>query len=100
MPKSHAPYPPEFRREAVRLIRISGKSLAQIGRELEVTTETLRQWLKQADIDDGLRDNGLTTEETDEVRRLRREVKTLREEREILLKAAAFFAKETGQTPR
>jgi Integrase core domain len=73
---------------------------AQIGRDLEVTTETLRIWLKQADIDDGLRHDGLTTEETEEVRFLRREVKTLREEREILLKAAAFFAKETGQTPR
>jgi transposase len=100
MPKSHAPYPPEFRAEAVRLLRTSGKSMAQIGRELEVTTETLRQWLKQADLDEGLRHDGLTTEETEEVRRLRREVKTLREEREILLKAAAFFAKETGQTPR
>jgi transposase len=100
MPKSHAPYPPEFRAEAIRLLRTSGKSMAQIGRELEVTTETLRQWIKQADLDDGLRHDGLTTEETEEVRRLRREVKTLREEREILLKAAAFFAKETGQIPR
>jgi len=100
MQKSHAPYPPEFRAEAIRLLRSSGKSMAQVGRELEVTTETLRQWLKQADIDDGLRHDGLTTEETEEVRRLRREVKTLREEREILVKAAAFFAKETGQTPR
>jgi transposase len=100
MPKSHAPYPPEFRAEAIRLIRTSGKSMAQIGRELEVTTETLRQWVKQADLDDGLRHDGLTTEETEEVRRLRREVKTLREEREILLKAAAFFARETGQIPR
>ncbi len=95
MPKSHAPYPPEFRTEAIRLIRSSGKSLAQIGRELQVTTETLRQWSKQAEIDDGQRHDGLTTEETEEVRRLRREVKTLREEREILLKAATFFAKET-----
>src|SRR5260370_32301388 len=91
MPKTHPPYPPEFRAEAIRLIRTSGKSMAQIGRELEVTTETLRQWVKQADLDDGLRHDGLTTEETEEVRRLRREVKTLREEREILLKAAAFF---------
>jgi transposase len=100
MPKSHAPYAPEFRAEAIRLLRTSGKSMAQIGRELQVTTETLRQWIKQADIDDGLRHDGLTTEESEEVRRLRREVKILREEREILLKAAAFFAKETGQTPR
>src|SRR5579859_5627471 len=100
MPKSHAPYPPEFRAEATRLMRTSGKSMAQIGRELEVTTETLRIWRKQADIDDGLRHDGLTTEETEEVRQLRREVKRLREEREILLKAAAFFAQETGQTPQ
>jgi len=100
MPTSHAPYPPEFRREAVRLMRTSGRSVAQIARELAVTTETLRQWRKQADIDDGLRHDGLSTEDTEEVRRLRREVKTLREEREILLKAAAFFAQETGHTPR
>jgi transposase len=100
MPKSHAPYPPEFRAEAIRLLRTSGKPTAQIARELDVTTETLRIWRKQADVDDGLRHDGLTTEETEEVRQLRREVKRLREEREILLKAAAFFAKETGQTPR
>jgi transposase len=100
MPKSHPPYPPEFRAEAIRLLRTSGKSIAQIARELEVTSETLRIWRKQADIDDGLRHDGPTTDETEEVRRLRREVKTLREEREILIKAAAFFAKETGQTPR
>jgi len=91
----HDPYPPEFRAEAIRLVRTSGKPLAQIGRELQVTTETLRHWSKQADLDDGVRHDGLTTEETEEVRRLRREVKTLREEREILVKAATFFAKET-----
>ena len=99
MPKSHAPYPPEFRAEAIRLMRSSGKTTSQIARELDVTTETLRIWRKQADIDEGIRHDGLTTEETEEVRQLRREVKRLREEREILLKAAAFFAKETGQTP-
>lgn len=95
MPKSHAPYPPEFRVEAIRLARSSGKPMAQIARQLGVTSETLRIWLKQADLDDGLRHDGLTAEETEEVRRLRREIKTLREEREILLKAATFFAKET-----
>jgi transposase len=100
MPKSHAPYPPEFRAEAIRLIRTSGKSLVQLGRALQVTTETLRDWSKQAELDDGLRHDGLTTAETEEVRRRRREVKTRREEREILVKAAAFFAKETRQTPR
>src|SRR5712692_9456598 len=98
MSKSHPPYPPEFRTEAIRLVRSSGKSVAEIARRLEVSTETLRLWVRQADIDEGLRQDGLTTAETEEVRRLRREVKTLREEREILLKAAAFFARETGQT--
>jgi transposase len=99
MGKSPPPYPPEFRAGAVRLMRTSGKSMAQIARELEVSTESLRLWRKQADIDEGLRHDGLTTEETEEVRRLRREIKVLREEREILVKAAAFFAKETGRTP-
>jgi transposase len=97
MPKSHAPYPPQFRAEAIRLVRTSGKPMSEIARQLEVTSETLRLWMEQADIDDGVRHDGPTTEETEEVRRLRREVKTLREEREILVKAAAFFAKETGQ---
>jgi|SRR5450756_304362 transposase len=100
MPNAHPPYPPEFRAEAIRLARSSGKSIARLAAELEVSHDTLRAWVKQADIDEGLRHDGLTSEETEEVRRLRREVKTLREEREILLKAAAFFAKETGQTPR
>lgn len=95
MSRSQPPYPPEFRREAIELVRTSGKSRNQIARDLGISTETLRQWIKQADIDAGVRHDGLTTEETEEVRRLRREVKTLREEREILLKAAAFFAKET-----
>lgn len=92
MVRSQPPYPPEFRREAIQLVRTSGKSRNAIARDLEISTETLRQWLKQADIDAGGRHDGLTTEETEEVRRLRREIKTLREEREILLKAAAFFA--------
>jgi transposase len=100
MAKSHPPYPPEFRAEAIRLVRSGGKPAAEIARRLEVSTETLRLWVRQADIDEGLRQDGLTTAETEEVRQLRREVKTLREEREILLKAAAFFAREAGQTRR
>ena len=100
MPRTNPAYPPEFRREAVRLARSNGQSIAATARQLEVSYDTLRTWLKQADIDEGLRHDGLTTDETEEVRKLRREIKTLREEREILLKAAAFFAKETGQTPR
>ena len=100
MRSSRSPYPPEFRREAVQLVRESGKSRRQIARELDVSTETLRQWVKQAELDDGLRHDGLTSEETEEVRQLRREIKALREEREILKKAATFFAKETDQTRR
>ncbi len=96
MPKSKPPYPPEFRAEAIRLAQTSGRSHAAIARELGMTTETLRLWLKQADLDVGRRSGGLTTEEQEELRRLRRENRILREEREILVKAAAFFAKETG----
>ena len=97
MARSHPPYPPEFRTEAIRLVRSSGRPVAEIARRLEVSTETLRVWVRQADIDEGRRHDGPTTQETEEVRQLRREVKTLREERAILLKAAAYFAKETGQ---
>jgi transposase len=96
MPKSKPPYPPEFRVEAMRLARTSGKPRAQIARELGVTGETLRLWLKQADLDDGKRHDGLTSDEQEELRRLRRENRILREEREILKKAAACFAQETG----
>ena|SRR5215813_4566814 len=94
--KHVAPYPPEFRTEAIRLARTSGRPHAQIARELGMTSETLRLWLKQADLDAGKRSDGLTSDEQEELRRLRRENRILREEREILKKAAAFFAQETG----
>ena len=96
MPKHVAPYPPEYRAEAIRLARTSEKAQAQIARELGLTTETLRLWLKQADVDEGKRSDGLSSEEQEELRRLRRENRILREEREILKKAAAFFAQETS----
>ncbi len=85
------PYAPEFRGEAIRLARTSGKPHAQIARELGMTGETLRLWLKQADVDEGKRSDGLTTAEQEEVRRLRRANRSLREEREILNKAAAHL---------
>jgi transposase len=95
MPTSKPPYPPEFRAEAIRLARTSGRSRTEIARDLGLTPETLRIWLKQDDLDAGRRSDGVTTEEREELRRLRREVRILREEREILKKAAAFFARET-----
>ncbi|MCR4427597.1 MAG: transposase, partial [Firmicutes bacterium] len=93
MPRTRPPYPPQFRAEAVKLVQTSGKSLKEISTDLGVSVESLRNWVKQAEIDEGQRD-GLTTAERDELRRLRRENRILREEREILKKAAAFFAKE------
>jgi transposase len=99
MGKTRPPYPPEFRAEAVRLVRQSGKSVPQIARDLGVSDQSLRNWVRQADLDTGLRSDGLTTEEREELRRLRRENRVLQEEREILKKAAAFFAKETGSKP-
>jgi transposase len=81
------PYPPEFRAEAIRLARTSGKPHVQIAEDLGMTSETLRLWLKQADLDKGKRRDGLTSDEQKELRRLRRENRILREEREILRKA-------------
>ncbi len=93
MPRTRPPYPPEFRRQAVELIR-SGTPLKQVAAELGVSEQTLRNWRRQGDVDAG-RAEGLTTDEREELRRLRREVRTLTEEREILRKAAAFFAKDS-----
>src|SRR5579859_6783819 len=97
MARTRKPYPLEFRAEAVRLVRSGGK-LSQVAGDLGISTESLRHWMKQQDIDQGRRADGLTTEERDELRRLRRENRVLREEREILVKASAFFATEIGPT--
>jgi transposase len=77
----------------------AGRSLAELAREFEPTENCIRNWVKQADLDNGRRHDGLTTDERAELIRLRREVRVLREEKEILKKAAAWFAQETGSTP-
>src|SRR5881296_1021590 len=98
MPKSHHPYTREYRRRLVELVR-SGRSPESLAKQFEPTAQAIRNWVKQADLDEGRRTDGLTTEEREELSRLRRENKVLREEREILKKAAAWFAKETSSTP-
>ena len=98
MPRTHATYPPEFRRQMLELVR-SGRSPAELARDFECCADTIRKWVRQADLDEGRRDDGLTTDDRDELRRLRRENRQLRLEREILSKAAAWFARETGSVP-
>lgn len=94
--KTHPPYPAEFRAEAVELVRTSRKSVPAIARDLGISDQALRNWVKQAAIDAGHGPEGaLTTSEREELRQLRRENEILRQEREILKKAAAFFANET-----
>lgn len=95
MPPTRPPYPPEFKEEAVRLMRSSEKPLAQISRELDVSEQTLRNWRKQQEVDEGKRE-GLTTDEREELGRLRRRVRVLEQEKEVLRKATAFFAREDG----
>jgi transposase len=87
-------FSPAFKAQTVDLLRTSGKSVTEVCRDLDLTETAVRRWLAQADIEAGQRD-GLTTAEREELSRLRRENRVLREEREILRKAAAFFAKET-----
>src|SRR5215468_2992728 len=98
MPKSRPPYPAEYRRRIVELAR-AGRSLKQLAEEFEPTENCIRNWVKQADLDNGRRHDGLTSDEREELNRLRRENRVLREEKEILKKAAAWFAQETGSTP-
>jgi len=98
MPKSRRPYPLEYRQRIIELVR-AGRSSESLAQEFEPTAQCIRNWVRQADRDEGRRGDGLTTDERTELQRLKRENATLREEREILKKAAAWFARETGSIP-
>jgi len=98
MGKVRSPYPQEFKQQIIALAR-AGRSPAELAREFEPTEPTIRDWLKQSQADDGLRPDILTTDERQELLRLRRENRQLKIEREILSKAAAWFARETEQIP-
>ena len=92
--KTRRQFSKQFKAETVGLIRSSGRSVPQVCRDLDLAESVVRRWLAQADVDEGRRE-GLTTVEREELTRLRRENRVLREEREILKKAATFFARET-----
>ena len=98
MARKNAPYTPEFRRQMIELVR-SGRSPESLSKEFEPTAQAIRNWVAQAERNAGRRDDGVTTAERDEINRLRREVKQLRLERDILSKAAAWFARETDVIP-
>ena len=98
MSKRRPPYPPEFRRQLVELAR-AGRTPEELSREFGPTAQSIRNWVTQADRDEGRRGDGLTTAERQELVRLRRENRQLKLEREILSKAAAWFARETNKIP-
>jgi transposase len=99
MPKRHrVPYPPEFRRRLVEMVR-AGRTPEALAKEFEPSAPSIRAWVRQADLDEGTRTDGATSDEREELARLRRENKVLREEREILKKFAAWSVQEANRTP-
>jgi transposase len=98
MARKRAPFTPEFRRQMIDLVR-SGRSPESLAKEFEPTAQTIRNWVAQTSRDDGSRDDGLKTDERNEINRLRRENRQLKVERDILSKAAAWFARETDVIP-
>lgn len=97
MTRQRRKFSPEYKAEVVALIRTSGKSVGQVCRELDLTETAVRRWVDQDEVDSGRSSTGaLTSDEREELRKLRREISTLRMEREILKKATAFFAKESN----
>ena len=99
MPRTRNPYPAEFREQIVALAQ-AGRSVEDLAREFEPRTATIHGWIKQADRDDGRRFDGLSSAERDELRRLRKENRQLRQERDILAKAAAWFARSDAMSSR
>lgn len=99
MPRTRRPYPEEFKRQMIELVR-AGRTPEELSREFEPTAQSIRNWVLQADRDEGRRRDGLTTAERQEMARLRRENRRLREERDILAKATAWFARETDSTKK
>ena len=97
-PRKRGAYPPEFRRQMVELVR-AGRSPEELEREFEPTAQTIRNWVAPADRDEGRRADGLTSAERQELNRLRRENRQLKVERDILSRAAAWFARETKAVP-
>lgn len=98
MAKTRPPYRPEFRRQIIELVR-AGRSPDELAKEFEPTAQSIRNWVAQAERDAGRRNDGLSSIERDEISRLRRENRQLRQERDILSKAAAWFARETNTIP-
>ena len=98
MPRTRPAYPAEFRQQMVQLVK-AGRTPEELSREFEPTAQTIHNWVKQSDLDAGVRSDGLTSLERDELRKLRRENRQLKVEREILSKAAAWFARETDAVP-
>lgn len=98
MPSTRPAYPPEFRRQMVELVR-SGRTPEELSREFEPTAQSIAKWARQADRDAGPRSNDVTSAEREELARLRRELRAVRQERDILAKAAARFARESRATP-
>ena len=98
MPRTRLPYPPEFRQQMVELVR-AGRGPEELAREFEPSAQTIWNWVKRADLDKGRRSDGLRTSEGEELRRLRRELRQVKLAREILAKATAWFARETGSMP-
>ena len=98
MARKSPPFTPEFRRQMIELVR-SGRSPERLAKEFEPTAQTIRNWVAQAGRDAARRDDGLKTDERDEINRLRRENRQLKVERDILSKAAAWFARETDVIP-